>query len=157
MKTEKTHRLKLLADALGTSINRLEKEIGVPTSSLAAAVRRGSRISLEIATKVKARYPHINDNWLITGVGEMFLPATQQKGTEKSEWKRDENFRMPTREELINDIAATRDKGASVDEMDVAYQSVKRMQRIMLEVPLTVILSEFDRRITTLEAYLKLR
>jgi hypothetical protein len=81
------HRYKELADALSLSVLALEKEIGVPTTTMNKAIKRGSKVSMDIATKIMDKYPHISREWILKGVGSMFtapqVPATEDEGWER--------------------------------------------------------------------------
>mgnify|MGYP000988628599 CR=1 FL=1 len=72
----KMHRLKLLADALNTSIGKLEKDIGVGNSTLTKIIQRNSNISKGIVHSIIEKFPNVSKVWLETGQGAMFTEPT---------------------------------------------------------------------------------
>lgn len=70
------HRLKELADALKMSIVQLEKEIDVNPTRLGHAIRRNSKITMDIVIKIIDRFPDVNKEWLLDGKGGMFKESS---------------------------------------------------------------------------------
>jgi hypothetical protein len=68
--------LKKLIRALNTNTVQFEKELGVGHSAIAKAIARESDISDMLINKILKRYPAINENWLRTGEGEMYIKST---------------------------------------------------------------------------------
>ena len=55
----------------GISIRSFEQSIGASNGSIGRAIANGSDISSSWVSKIIDKYPEINTNWLITGIGEM--------------------------------------------------------------------------------------
>jgi hypothetical protein len=57
---------------------------GFKQNNVSNYVNNKSRIPLEVAEKIKKKYPFVNSDWLLTGNGEMFLnkESTQIANTE---------------------------------------------------------------------------
>lgn len=86
--------LKKLIRALNTNTVQFEKELGVGHSAIAKAIARESDISDMLINKILKRYPAINENWLKTGEGEMFVKSTDttinntpMNNIEQQDWK----------------------------------------------------------------------
>ena len=70
-------RLKQLIDALGMNINSFSKECGYPSSAtIWRIVDDNKKPSTPTLDKICNRFPQVNREWLLTGLGNMFNTAT---------------------------------------------------------------------------------
>lgn len=66
-----TKRLKLFIDKKGLKVTNLEKQIGLPNSTLSRPFKEGKGIKTENLEKVLEVLTSINPVWLVTGTGNM--------------------------------------------------------------------------------------
>lgn len=67
-------RLSRIIQWTGLNINRFAQDVGLPRSESLYQIKRGNNsISVELAAKIKQRYPTISSGWLLTGEGSMFV------------------------------------------------------------------------------------
>lgn len=64
-------RIGLFIKENGMSIRSFEQSIGASNGSIGRAIANSSDISSSWVSKIIDKYPEINTNWLITGIGEM--------------------------------------------------------------------------------------
>jgi phage repressor protein C with HTH and peptisase S24 domain len=64
--------LRELINALHTNVSQFEKEINVGSSAISKAIKRNSKLTMDVITKILSRYPDVNKEWLLTGEGSMF-------------------------------------------------------------------------------------
>ena len=70
-------RLKQLIDALGMNINSFSKECGYPSSAtIWRIVDDNKKPSTPTLDKICNRFPQVNREWLLTGLGNMFTTTT---------------------------------------------------------------------------------
>ena len=70
-------RLKQLIDALGMNINSFSKECGYPSSAtIWRIVDDNKKPSTPTLNKICNRFPQVNREWLLTGLGNMFTTTT---------------------------------------------------------------------------------
>lgn len=76
------HYLNDLLDKLNLSVNAFEKEIGAGTGTINKIVSGNTDRDLSIKTirKIIKKYPDINQVWLQTGKGEMFISDSKDGG-----------------------------------------------------------------------------
>lgn len=79
------HRLELLAEELGLSIGQLETKVGASRSRFTKAIERNSKITYDIVALIRDVYPTINEQWLLTGTGEMFIKPTPAKPSDNKQ------------------------------------------------------------------------
>lgn len=74
-------RVRILIRALGPSGISFATQIGVNPSQINNVVGgRLSTLGWETAEKIKATFPEVDGNWLLTGLGEPFLPGRGEVG-----------------------------------------------------------------------------
>lgn len=80
MTINKRHYLNDLLDYLNMSINAFEKEIGAGTGTISKVVNgtEDRELSIKTIRKIIAKYPDINQSWLQTGEGSMFLTTSDK-------------------------------------------------------------------------------
>ena len=71
--------LKELIKSLDIPISKFERKINVTATSIAKAIERNSEIKESTIEKIKTIYPNVNDGWLKTGEGEMFVAEQKEK------------------------------------------------------------------------------
>lgn len=69
-----THVYKTLVKELGITVAEFERAIKVPSSTVSAAIRRGSKVTADMVNKIIDAYPLVNKDWLLTGKGDILLP-----------------------------------------------------------------------------------
>ena len=69
------NRLNLLIDALGIRKAKLAEDLGITASSVSTMCSGKSNPSSQTIAAI-CRIYHVNEQWLRTGEGEMFLPRT---------------------------------------------------------------------------------
>ena len=70
-------RLKQLIDELGMNINSFSKECGYPSSAtIWRIVDDNKKPSTPTLDKICNRFPQVNREWLLTGLGNMFTTTT---------------------------------------------------------------------------------
>lgn len=82
------------------------EEIGVQRSSISHIISGRNKPSLDFITKIKSRFPDIEWNWIINGVGEMLTKEEQESPIEKEIPKEEEKpakKSLPDLFSLIND------------------------------------------------------
>jgi transcriptional regulator with XRE-family HTH domain len=87
MGNQVNERFRELMKAKNISINELSKKIGTWQSTLSTQLSSERGISLETIIKTKQLFPDVSAEWLVFGVGNMFvadnLPAITGKESEK--------------------------------------------------------------------------
>ena len=67
-------RLNSLVEFSGLKINLLAKRLGFTNGSILYNIKAGRNgISANLAKRIAEAYPDINQNWLLTGKGEMTI------------------------------------------------------------------------------------
>ncbi len=75
-------RLEAVIHWADMSTNYFARHIGLPRGENLYQIRKGNNgISKDVARRVVERFPEINEMWLLTGSGEMFVP-TELRGTQ---------------------------------------------------------------------------
>lgn len=72
-------RLKhFILEVLKITITDFASEVGTARTYLSQIMREDDsrELGLELAIKIKKRYPYLNLNWLLTGQGEIWLDKT---------------------------------------------------------------------------------
>jgi len=69
----KANILNDLLKRIEVKVSAFEREIGVANGTIAKAISRDSDLAGWIIEKIVIKYPGINENWLVTGKGEIFL------------------------------------------------------------------------------------
>lgn len=127
---KKKHRYELLIEALGIdNLNRFATEIGVPRGTIGAAVERGSGISKSVIEKIVARFPQVNEDWLLTGKGKILLPHAHTIADGEPEYKPNMVKRIRTRwNEMLAKLAMDADGEElkqTMREMDAAIKELE--------------------------------
>lgn len=65
-------RLNTLIEALKLSKNRFAREIGTSSAMISKITNNDVNFGVDIIQKISHRYPEVNINWLLLGVGEMY-------------------------------------------------------------------------------------
>jgi hypothetical protein len=66
-------RLSTVITALKMSKNKFSKEIGTSSAMISKITGTKTNFGIEIVEKIVSRFPQLNFNWILTGVGEMWL------------------------------------------------------------------------------------
>lgn len=67
-------RLEAVINWANMSVNYFARHIGLPRGENLYQIRRGNNgISRDVARRVTSRFPEVNEAWLLTGIGEMFI------------------------------------------------------------------------------------
>jgi transcriptional regulator with XRE-family HTH domain len=87
-----TDRIEQILKTKKLTATQFSEEIGIQRSSLSHILKGRNKPSLDFMLKIKNRYPEINLNWLLLGVGEMMdedsivtnknIPFPEEKGPE---------------------------------------------------------------------------
>lgn len=67
---------------LDINIAKFERNIGVPASTIRMGIKRESKLSMDIALKIKTKYPQVDMAWLQTGDGDMLVGKTNDNSKE---------------------------------------------------------------------------
>jgi len=89
-------RIKKLMEKKNLTSTQFSDEIGIQRSSLSHVLSGRNKPSLDFMLKVKERFPEINLDWLLLGLGKMLLEDENEPIANISET--DENFKTETRE-----------------------------------------------------------
>lgn len=74
-----SERIKKLEEFTGLSLNKLAAAIGIKSPQTFYDIKSGKHgISKDLAERIKAKYLNINMSWLLSGEGEMTIPAVVQ-------------------------------------------------------------------------------
>lgn len=74
-----SERIKKLEEFTGLSLNKLAAAIGIKSPQTFYDIKSGKHgISKDLAERIKAKYLNINMSWLLSGEGEMIIPAVVQ-------------------------------------------------------------------------------
>ena len=68
-------RLSQIIKTKQLSASQFADEIGVQRSSVSHVLSGRNKPSLDFITKVALRFPDINNEWLLTGRGQMLIPS----------------------------------------------------------------------------------
>lgn len=71
MEKDVVERIKKVLGERGVSVNALAKMIDLPQTTVNNYISGKRRVSFELVASVAKAFPDINQNWLITGEGEM--------------------------------------------------------------------------------------
>lgn len=71
---EQGSRLDNLRKILGFSQIAFSKRLGLSQGYLNQVINGNRNISYKILNAISGQFPQVNAQWLLTGVGEMFLP-----------------------------------------------------------------------------------
>ena len=92
-------RIEALIKYSGKRINAFAIEIGLPNGNIFYNIKNGRNgISASLALKISKTYPEIDQNWLLTGKGEMLI--------NKEEPREDLVKKIETLEEIIKGYSA---------------------------------------------------
>lgn len=64
-------RIKHFIDYKGVKVSALEKEVGMSNGSFASQLKNNKTIGLDKLENILKKYPDVNIEWLLTGVGNM--------------------------------------------------------------------------------------
>lgn len=64
--------IEKLIRTLNMSVMDFEKKIGVTINRIQKSIERDSNIKSDLLEKILKKYPAVNEDWLLTGKGEMF-------------------------------------------------------------------------------------
>lgn len=74
-----SERIKKLEEFTGLSLNKLAATIGIKSPQTFYDIKSGKHgISKDLAERIKAKYLNVNMSWLLSGEGEMTIPAVVQ-------------------------------------------------------------------------------
>jgi hypothetical protein len=68
-----------LAESLGIKVYQLEQNIGASNGAIAKAIKGEKDISRNLIEKILKKYPQVNEEWLQSGVGEMYVEYKAKK------------------------------------------------------------------------------
>ena len=108
---ELSERIQIIIDLKGIQPSKFADEIGVQRSSMSHIIAGRNKPSLDFLQKVVQRYPEININWLISGIGEPFLKEKNEKSENIStdievstEFEKKKTKEIPNKEKEIERI-----------------------------------------------------
>jgi plasmid maintenance system antidote protein VapI len=133
--TPKTHRIEQLIGALTTTEYAFEKKIKASKGSINKTINRGSKITDNLVAKIIKAYPAVNEQWLKTGKGQIFL-----KQTEGEIQDTDVPYTAIHHIDTLEDILAMKDK---LNSIDINQMTLQLMQG-------------FDKRLKKIEEILKI-
>lgn len=127
---------------LGLSISKFERIIGVGPSTIGKAIERKSKISTDIALKIKTAFPQVNDQWLKTGEGEIFKTPhtenTRETSTDPTDYLTKYIALLETRVEEQTKALAEKEKA-----FDVLAEQSKAITRL-LEINLSALANDMN-------------
>ncbi|MDX1904646.1 MAG: helix-turn-helix transcriptional regulator [Thermonemataceae bacterium] len=89
---ELVERLKIIIDLKETQISKFADEIGVQRSNMSHIIAGRNKPSLDFLQKIIQRYPDVNTNWLLNGIGSPLLE--EKKNEEKHIFEEDLENKM---------------------------------------------------------------
>jgi len=108
---ELSERIQIIIDLKGIQPSKFADEIGVQRSSMSHIIAGRNKPSLDFLQKVVQRYPEININWLLSGIGEPFLKEKNEKSENIStdievstEFEKKKTKEIPNKEKEIERI-----------------------------------------------------
>lgn len=71
------HRYSQIANELGykDELGKFAKEVDVKYITLYSAINRNAGVTKDIVDKIVARFPNVNRDWLMTGIGKKLLDS----------------------------------------------------------------------------------
>lgn len=115
----------------GLNFKKLAESIGLNTVQTLYDIKSGKHgISKDVAEKIKAKYLNVNLTWLLTGEGEMLLPAINQDvtGDNNTSVAGNGNHVNSTPTSLIEEIAAQRKlTEAAQEHLSKAQEQMDRL------------------------------
>jgi transcriptional regulator with XRE-family HTH domain len=105
---ELSERLQIIIDLKEIQPSKFADEIGVQRSSMSHIIAGRNKPSLDFLQKVVQRYPEININWLLSGIGEpIFAEKKEKPDTDieiSTEFEKGKNKEIPNKEKEIERI-----------------------------------------------------
>ena len=108
---ELSERIQIIIDLKEIQPSKFADEIGVQRSSMSHIIAGRNKPSLDFLQKVVQRYPEININWLLSGIGEPFLKEKNEKSENIStdievstEFEKKKTKEIPNKEKEIERI-----------------------------------------------------
>jgi transcriptional regulator with XRE-family HTH domain len=107
-KNELSERLQIIIDLKEIQPSKFADEIGVQRSSMSHIIAGRNKPSLDFLQKVVQRYPEININWLLSGIGEpIFAEKKEKPDTDieiSTEFEKKKTKEIPNKEKEIERI-----------------------------------------------------
>ena len=75
--------IEKLIKTLDISVRDFEITIGVSINRIQKSIERDSTIKGDVLNKIVEKYPNVNEQWLLTGKGEMFIDTEVKLSTPK--------------------------------------------------------------------------
>uniref|UniRef100_UPI004056F9AC hypothetical protein n=1 Tax=Alistipes sp. TaxID=1872444 RepID=UPI004056F9AC len=73
-------RLEAVINWANMSVNYFAHYIGLPRGENLYQIRRGNNgISRDVARRISTRFPEVNEAWLLTGTGDMFINPDERR------------------------------------------------------------------------------
>lgn len=130
-------RFEQLIQALRLNKNTFSIEIGLSNSTTIGRIVNGTRKpSHEVIEKISLAFPNVNMNWLISGVGEMFLYSYDSLSNYKKDTLLDyiimncDDFKNEPKTEALFRILKTFN---DVDHMKEINSRIDRLERLERE------------------------
>lgn len=77
--SELSERLQIIIDLKELQPSKFADEINVQRSSMSHIIAGRNKPSLDFLQKVVQRFPDVNINWILTGIGEPIFPEKKEK------------------------------------------------------------------------------
>lgn len=107
---ELSERLQIIIDLKELQPSKFADEISVQRSSMSHIIAGRNKPSLDFLQKVVLRFPDVNINWILTGIGEPIFTANKEKRendieiSTEFEKEKDKNKELPNKEKEIERI-----------------------------------------------------
>jgi len=75
---------KIIRDE-GITSSKFAEEIGIQRSSISHILSGRNKPSLDVFQRILRKYPNINSDWLILGIGKMYKDSTNNSNTEQKD------------------------------------------------------------------------
>ena len=79
-------RLNEYINTKGFSMKAFEESVGMSNGSLGTTIKNGKGIRTDMLENILSVYPELSAEWLLRGVGNMFLDDRQQTGGEHNKY-----------------------------------------------------------------------
>ena len=98
--SELSERLQIIIDLKELQPSKFADEIGVQRSSMSHIIAGRNKPSLDFLQKVVQRFPEVNINWILSGIGEpMFV---EKKEKDDSDIEISTEFEKEKSKEIVN-------------------------------------------------------
>jgi transcriptional regulator with XRE-family HTH domain len=80
-------RLKFLMESLSLKVRTLAGALDLSETNVRNYISRDSKPSSDVLERILRQYPQVNPRWLLTGIGEPFLPSISSNMTNTAQIK----------------------------------------------------------------------